>query len=237
MRAISSLGVGIVCLACVGCSYAPGRPAPGPEVPRPEQLMDSATLYKQSCAGCHGLDGKNGGAPALANPVFLAVIGQETVRKIAANGVAGTLMPAFDKSMGGTLTAQQLDSLVQGIFRAWGRPGIDGAPPYAATLKGDPGQGNKNFATFCEACHGVDGKGVPHAIGGSIADPAFLALVSDQRLRITIIAGRPDLGMPDWRSHFVKGAGKRVMTDQEITDIVAWLAAQRTAYPGQPYAP
>ena len=39
--------------------------------------------------------------------------------------------------------------------------------------------------------------GAPH--GGSVIDPAYLALVSDQALRTAVVAGRPDLGMPDWR--------------------------------------
>jgi cytochrome c oxidase cbb3-type subunit 3/ubiquinol-cytochrome c reductase cytochrome c subunit len=40
--------------------------------------------------------------------------------------------------------------------------------------------------------------------------------------------------MPDWRSDAL-GAGARAMTDQEITDTVAWLASKRIAAPGQPY--
>ena len=60
--------------------------------------------------------------------------------------------------------------------------------------------------------------------------PAFLALISDQNLRSITIAGRPDQGMPDWRS-----AGAQPMTDQQVTDIVAWLASKRVATPGQPY--
>jgi cytochrome c oxidase cbb3-type subunit 3/ubiquinol-cytochrome c reductase cytochrome c subunit len=40
--------------------------------------------------------------------------------------------------------------------------------------------------------------------------------------------------MPDWHSHEVASAN-RIMTDQEITDIVAWLATHRIATPGQPY--
>jgi len=31
------------------------------------------------------------------------------------------------------------------------------------------------------------------------------------------------------------GSAARAMTDREITDIVAWLAAHRTTTPGQPY--
>ena len=81
MSAVSSLCVGLfsaLCLGCIGCD-APGRPAPGPEVPRPEQVLDFATLYKQNCAGCHGENGKNGAAISLANPVYLAIAGEATV--------------------------------------------------------------------------------------------------------------------------------------------------------------
>ena len=68
----------------------------------------------------------------------------------------------------------------------------------------------------------------PDAVSGSIVDPSYLALISDQTLRSTIIAGRPDLGMPDWRSD-TSSPGSRSMTDQEITGVVAWLAAHRAA--------
>jgi cytochrome c oxidase cbb3-type subunit 3/ubiquinol-cytochrome c reductase cytochrome c subunit len=50
-------------------------------------------------------------------------------------------------------------------------------------------------------------------------------------MRTTIIAGRPDLGMPDWRNEV---AGKP-MTDQDVTDVVAWISSQRPKTPGQPY--
>jgi cytochrome c oxidase cbb3-type subunit 3/ubiquinol-cytochrome c reductase cytochrome c subunit len=49
-------------------------------------------------------------------------------------------------------------------------------------------------------------------------------------LRSIVIAGRPEEGMPDWRSD-----GAQPLTDQQITDIVAWLGSKRTASPGQPY--
>jgi cytochrome c oxidase cbb3-type subunit 3/ubiquinol-cytochrome c reductase cytochrome c subunit len=223
-------------MVCVGCADAPGHPAPGPEVPRPDQVMAFAALYEQNCAACHGADGKNGAAMSLANPVYLAVAGEATLRKVAANGVSGKLMPPFAVSAGGTLTDSQIDSLVHGIVQTWRRPnvlGISPAPSYAANAKGDPTQGLKAYGEFCARCHGADGKGAKEA-PGSIVDPSYLALVSDQSLRSVIIAGRPDQAMPDWRSD-IAGPGSRAMTDQEITDVVAWLAAQRTEYPGQSY--
>jgi mono/diheme cytochrome c family protein len=103
-------------------------------------------------------------------------------------------------------------------------------PPYAAAGPGNAERGAKAYATFCAGCHGPDGKGSNK--GSSIVDDSFLALVTDQNLRVTIIAGRPNLNHPDWR-HDATG---REMAPQEVTDVVAWLAAQRKATPGQPYA-
>ncbi len=228
----------ILCLGCIGCMNAPGHPAPGPEVLRPAQVLDFATLYKQNCAGCHGENGKDGVAISLANPVYLALAGEANLRQVIAKGVAGKLMPAFERSAGGTLTGPQVDSLVHGILQIWSRPDVLAAaqaPSYAAGAKGDPAQGAKAFVEFCSRCHGADGGGVkapavtnPDAVSGSIVDPSYLALISDQSLRSTIIAGRPDQGMPDWRSD-ASGPGSPAMTDQEITDVVAWLAAHRPA--------
>jgi cytochrome c oxidase cbb3-type subunit 3/ubiquinol-cytochrome c reductase cytochrome c subunit len=195
--------------------------------------MAFAALYQQNCAACHGPGGKNGAAMSLANPVYIAVAGEASLRKVTADGVSGKLMPAFARSAGGTLTEQQIDSLVHGIVHTWSRPNVLGgspAPSYAASAKGDPTQGQKAYGEFCARCHGADGKGAKEA-PGSIVDPSYLALVSDQSLRSVIIAGRPDQDMPDWRSD-IAGAGSRAMTDQEITDVVAWIAAQRTEYPG-----
>jgi mono/diheme cytochrome c family protein len=229
-------------LGCLGCMQAPGKPAPGPEVLRPQQMMAPSVLYRQNCAGCHGPEGKGGVAMPLANPVYLAFAGEATVRKIAANGVAGSLMPAFGTSSGGMLTDAQINSLVSGIYRAWSRSNVlagSSPPPYQATLQPNAIQGQKAFTEFCADCHGANGKGVkalaanrPDTVSGSITDPSYLALVSNQTLRSIIIAGRPDEGMPDWRSDSTSAA--RAMTDQEITDVVAWIAAQRTTYSGLP---
>jgi len=139
-------------------------------------------------------------------------------------------MPAFAQSAGGMLTDAQLDVITKGIRSHWSKQGIlDGAnaPPYAPKASGDAHRGEAAFKSYCESCHGASsGK------GSAITNDSFLALVSDQGLRTTIITGRPELGAPDWRGN-VPGTP---MSDQEITDVVAWLASRRAQNPGQPYS-
>src|SRR6202034_1284131 len=99
-----------------------GRPGPGPEGVRPEAVLDFPTLYEVNCAACHGENGKNGAAISLANPVYLAIAGEDTLREITGKGVAGKLMPPFAKSAGGMLTDKQIDVLAHGMMQEWSRP-------------------------------------------------------------------------------------------------------------------
>ena len=142
-------------------------------------------------------------------------------------------MPAFAQRAGGMLTEQQIDVITAGIFSRWGRKQVlDGAnpPSYAAKAAGNVDRGQVAFRTYCASCHGADGGGTSK--GSAITHDSFLALISDQGLRTIVITGRPELGAPDWRGN-VPG---HPMTDQEITDVVAWLASRRAQNPGQPYA-
>lgn len=218
-------------LASVACQNSPGRPNRYSKVIPPDQVMDFATLYSENCAGCHGPGGHRGAAIPLADPVFLAIADDEAIRRTASNGVPGTPMPAFARSAGGMLTEKQIDTIVGGI-RSWARPNaLQGVslPPYTAQTSGDPQHGAAAYTTYCSACHGPGGRGGAKA--SSIVNGSFLALISDQNLRTTVITGRPELGAPDWRMN-VPG---RPMSAQEITDVVAWLAAQRPRFPGRPY--
>jgi mono/diheme cytochrome c family protein len=222
------------CCSSLGCRSAPGKPRLDAESARPEQVLDFPALYKQNCAACHGADGNNGAAISLANPVYLLTAGMNNIGRITATGLPGTLMPGFARSAGGTLTDVQVKALVNGMFVAWGKTAsLSGATPlpYASHTAGDPEHGRPAFVAFCAACHGASGSGVKDKTG-SIVDPSYLALMSDQSLRSIILTGRPDLDMPDWRSD-IKGADAHAMTDQQVTDVVAWLAAQRPADPQQ----
>ena len=234
---VCALTLAAVCLFFVGCGNVPGRPGPGPEVVRPEEIVDFPTLYKQNCAACHGVDGRNGAAISLSNPEYIALAGETQIQSVIAKGVPGKLMPAFAKSSGGMLTDQQVTALAQGIVEQWAKPGAlagEVPPPYLAALTGNAEHGAQAYGVYCARCHGATGEGHPADAKsgslGSIVDPSYLALISDQNLRSILIAGRPDQGQPDWRSD-----AAQPMTDQQITDIVAWLASKRVATPGQPY--
>jgi mono/diheme cytochrome c family protein len=216
-----------------GCGAPHGQPRSGSEVLAPNEVLEFAPLFAENCAACHGAEGRGGAAIALANPVYLAIADGASIRKVIAQGVPGTAMPAFAQSAGGMLTDAQIDVITKEIRSRWSRPGIldaASAPPYTPKLTGDAQRGEAAYKTFCESCHGPVGRGGQKA--SAISDDSFLALVSDQSLRTIVIAGRPELGAPDWRGN----SPGRPMSDQEITDVVAWLASRRSQNPGQPYS-
>jgi cytochrome c oxidase cbb3-type subunit 3/ubiquinol-cytochrome c reductase cytochrome c subunit len=222
-------------LLLAACDTVPGKPRPEARELAPTEVMAFDALYGQHCAGCHGQAGRLGPARALNDPVYLAVAPPGRVRQVIAAGVPGTAQPAFALSAGGPLTDPQIDVLVRGIEERWRRGGaVQGTaiPPYdpgvaAGHEPGNADRGRAVFAAACARCHGDDGRG--RRRGGDVADPSYLALVSEQHLRTTIIAGRSDLGMPDWRGD----GGASPLTPQQITDVVAWLVGQRRAVPGR----
>jgi cytochrome c oxidase cbb3-type subunit 3 len=233
IRTLPAVAVLAGLMMLAACSTSNGEPQTNSESVAPSQVLDFDTLYAQNCAGCHGAQGRGGASISLANPVYLTIVDETKMRTIVANGVRRTSMPAFAQLAVGMLTEQQIEVITSGIFSRWGHKQVlDGAnpPSYAAKAAGNVDHGQLVFATYCAFCHGSEGGGTPK--GSAITNDSFLALVSDQGLRTVVITGRPELGAPDWRGN-VPG---RPMTDQEITDVVAWLASRRAQNPGQPYS-
>ena len=218
--------------ACGTRNIARGRPAADSISIPPDKIMDFHFLYERTCAGCHGADGKGGAAIALGDPVYLAIADDATIRRVTSDGVPGTSMPAFAQRSGGMLADAQVDVIVSGIRSRWARPdalrNVE-LPPYSSQAPGDPKRGGAVFAAYCASCHGNGGRG---GKASSIVDGSYLGLVSDQGLRTVVITGRPELGAPDWRGD-VPG---KPMSAEDVSDVVAWLAAQRSQFPGQPYS-
>jgi len=210
-------------LAVTSCD-APGREVVEAAAIRPADIADFRVLYSQNCSGCHGINGQGALTVGIGRPVYLAIADDATIRTTIEQGRPGTPMPAFAQPAGGMLTDAQIDILVHGI-RAWANPGAFAntkPPAYAASEPGEARRGAEIFKVACAPCHGPQGRGAR-----AIADPTYLALVSDQHLRTVIIVGMPNLGMPDWRSH------PKPLTGADVGDLVAWLAAQRDSLSAQ----
>ena len=207
-------------LTIVSCEPPGQRSARSLAIP-PDQVKNFSVLYSHNCAACHGPNGRGGVSVELANPVYLTIAPDAAIRRVVSQGRPGTVMPAFAQQYGGMLTDAQVDAIVTGIRTDWTKPGVAalaGVPSYEQQADGDPKRGEAVYNANCSICHGGSGRKGP---AGPIVDASFLALVSSQYLRTTIIAGIPTLGMPDWRGH------PKPLTDADVTDVVAWLTAQR----------
>ncbi len=234
-RQLCFLAIFTVAALC-GCGASTGRPTANSEVVAPDDILDFSVLFSQNCAGCHGVEGKGSVAIALSNPEYLALADDATILQVVSHGRPGTPMPAFAKTAGGMLTDKQVSIIVAGIRKNWGSTTSASValPPYAAKLSGNPQAGSQIFQTYCGSCHGTNAaNGDP-----SILNPSFLALVSDQYLRTIVIVGRPELNAPDFRgnlpanlmsNHELADVSRRAMSDQEITDVVAWMSSQRNS--------
>jgi cytochrome c oxidase cbb3-type subunit 3 len=225
MRATVACTLGAVLLA--GCGGRPGRPAPGASPEAPAQT-EARQAYAHNCAGCHGAAGHLGPARPLDDPLYLALVDDADLARVVGEGVPGSLHPAFARSADGPLDEREIRALVDGMRAWWGsaETSAPGAPPWSVAEAaresgpGDPARGAGVFRVHCASCHGADGTGGAKA--GSVVDPDYLSLVTDQALRSAVLFGRPDLGMPSWRDA-VGGA----LAPREVSDVVAWLAARR----------
>ncbi len=231
---VGVLALGYVLLS--GCSgnweHLPGKPEKKNEFVLPQNVKDFATLYAQRCAGCHGADGKLGPGPPLNDPLYVALVSEDDLRSVIAEGRPGTLMPAWSQSAGGPLTAEQMAILTQGIkqekWKSVGDASTKAVYAEHPQLRAAPGagvgnieSGGKIFASACAGCHRKDGD------AGAVDDLAFLALMSDQILRRYIITGRPDLGMPNFAESAGRDKDFTPLTGAQVSDLVALMSSWR----------
>jgi cytochrome c oxidase cbb3-type subunit 3/ubiquinol-cytochrome c reductase cytochrome c subunit len=221
MRTLASIALLPLGLALGGCQM-PGYPKAGPPIP-PDQITDFHTLFERNCQACHGAGGQNGPAMDLANPEFQALVDDNTLRNIIANGLPGTQMPAWARSAGGMLTDQQINAIVAGMRKEWAKPNAFGGatpPPFPQNTAGDANTGKQTYQERCAGCHGG-------AQRQQIDSSVYLSLVSDQAVRSIIIAGRPDIGQPDWQHDNPRGAAGQPLSDKNVNDIVTYLHSLR----------
>ena len=142
-RILNSAALALLVVLASGCDNLPGKPKPGPEVPRPDSVLDAATLYKENCAGCHGQGGRGAVATPIGLPEYQSLVDEATQLKIVTDGVPHTAMPGFSRKAGGFLTDQQIAALVKGMRATWLKQNAasEKMPPYADSTTGDSSAG------------------------------------------------------------------------------------------------
>jgi cytochrome c oxidase cbb3-type subunit III len=206
-------------LLVAGCDFPGAKNAQRHPVTSDEALAFDL-LYAEKCSGCHG---------PLNDALFLAIVPNDVLESVIHDGRPGTLMPAFARTKGGTLSDAQVTALAGGLKRRWRSPDLKVAqvPAYLQAAKKDQAtakaaieRGGAAFARACAGCHGDKGEG---GSVGALAEHAFLALISNQVLRRLIITGRPDLGMPNYSQADGRDDGFSPLTSAEIDDLVAFI--------------
>jgi mono/diheme cytochrome c family protein len=150
--------------------------------------------------------------------------------QIVANGVAGSVMPAWSKAKGGPLADTEINDIVAYIrslgHQAPTAPATLRAPttiapapsPVATFPAGNTVRGSKVFADNCAACHGDKGEG---RIGASLQKD-WPGINVDAFLDTTIARGVAGSKMPAWSKAY---GGP--LTDQEIADAAAFVRTLR----------
>jgi cytochrome c55X len=156
-------------------------------------------LFVQNCAPCHGPAGDNVAGVQLKSATFL----EQKTRGV----VTGTIqvgndkgMPAWSIEAGGSLTDEQIESVVDFLYSSAGVEGgaavSDSGGSGGGTVSASP-FGDRSPAEFfganCAGCHGADRSGGlgPPLLPDVLTEP-------DDFYIDTILNGRPGTPMPVW---------------------------------------
>jgi cytochrome c oxidase cbb3-type subunit 3 len=198
----------------------------------PAQLELGAQLYNQNCAICHGENGQGRIGATLAQD-WPSIQPELTIETTIANGIAGSVMPAWSQAKGGPLTDEEIAAIAIYIL-SWQTSGLPKfTPAPTATLvppitpvpgvEGDPNAGAVLFAENCAACHGDNGQG---RIGATLAQD-WPGIRPDLSVKGTIATGIRGSAMPAWSQ---ENGGP--LSDADINNLVAFIMSL-PAVPGQ----
>ncbi len=204
------------------CASGCDRPSASPAVQHVALAGELSTqsAFDTNCRGCHS-QGAEGAALPLVNANYWKVATDATIIQAISHG-QGRSMPAYLASEGGPFTAEQITSLVHGMRTLWGdgQPGGGGGISPVLTA-GSASAGALVFSTACASCHAGQGT------AGSVVDPMYLRMISDQGLWSAVVYGRSELGMPAWNQAM---PGRPTgLSAQEVCDVVSWISSQRVS--------
>lgn len=126
----------------------------------PQAMETGRRLYGQNCAMCHGSDARGGnGFPNLVDDEWQWGEGYDNVLHAITNG-RNAAMPAWAPALGEQGVTQVIEYVRQ----------IGGLEHDAALAEA----GQANYAMFCVACHGPEGKGNPALGAPNLTDAVWL---------------------------------------------------------------
>jgi mono/diheme cytochrome c family protein len=126
---------------------------------RYEDQMESLAVmgeeeYSLNCVSCHGLNGEGGIGPALNSQQFLQASTDDQTELLISIGVPGSQMGAYSQDHGGSLTSEQIKSLVT-FIRSW-EPDAPDVPDWREGQIGNETTGEEDAADTDEAAAGDD---------------------------------------------------------------------------------
>lgn len=236
-----------------GCNELPGKPPPNPAPVIPANTSAGfEAIYAERCAGCHGNNGVLGAARPMRDADYLQSIPRETLFKVTRNGVPGTRMPQMGGDTVDPIPDDVLHKFIEGMVDTWGTLKPDEPRPSRGIAwkhvpgSGDASRGAAIFEAKCAYCHPAQMKAstaydldrpgtvADPLVVGSVVDPFYLRLVSDQHLRSSVVYGRADLGMPGAAGPFRGPDGKEVsepLDAEAVADLVAYMVSFRDQWP------
>ncbi len=199
----------------------PGKPT----VATPVAIGSSAwtqSTFDTNCRGCHS-QGAEGAAIPLIDAGYWKVATDAQVIQVISHG-QGVLMPSYLESNGGPMSAEQIAAFVKGMRSLWGAgsPGGQGGIS-DVVVAGNADAGAHVFASACASCHAAGGS------AGSVTDPMYLKLISNQGLWSAIVYGRAALASPAWNEPMPNHPNG--LTPTEVADVVSWIAQARPVSP------
>lgn len=187
------------------------------------QYQLGAQVYADNCALCHGADGEGRVGAVLAHD-WPSIRPDLLTRESIAEGVEGSVMPAWSQENGGPLSDEEIDAVIYFIlsWQTGGAPQItpgNTPTPRAAVspvpgIVGDPNLGGVLYDENCAVCHGVNGEG---RVGATLAKD-WPSIRPDLVVRSAISKGVEGSVMPAWSQ---ENGGP--LSDSNLDDLVAFL--------------